>query len=71
MREAVRVVREEFGGAAPSMMALASRVGPHGSLQFGYRIIHRAIRAGMLRVDSDHPDAAKKGMGAIVEGDRA
>lgn len=31
------------------MAACAAYVGPHGSLRHGYRTVHRAIRAGLVR----------------------
>ena len=33
------------------MMDLARAVGPHGSLQYGYAIVHRAIASGLLRTE--------------------
>lgn len=31
------------------MVVVASKVGPNGSLKYGYRTVHRAIRAGLVR----------------------
>ncbi len=32
-----------------AMMHSARYVGPHGSLSYGYRSVHRAIKAGLVR----------------------
>lgn len=31
------------------MLRAARRVGPHGSTRYGYRAVHRAIAAGLVR----------------------
>lgn len=57
---------DEAGGALPSMLAGAEAVGPHGSRRYGYDIVHRAIRAGLVRVDALHYAASRTGRGALV-----
>ena len=32
-----------------AILPVAEAIGPHGSRQYGYRTVHRAIRAGMIR----------------------
>ncbi len=56
----------DCGGSIPSMKQGAEAVAPNGSLSFGYRTVHRAIAAGKVRVDPDHPMASKYGHGALV-----
>lgn len=34
-----------------AMLAAARAVGPNGSLNYGYRTVHRAIKAGLVRAD--------------------
>jgi len=34
-----------------AILPIARRVGPHGSVQFGYRVVHRAIKAGIIRAE--------------------
>lgn len=46
MQEAARYVRANPGCA---ILPVAEAVGPHGSRQYGYRTVHRAIRAGLIR----------------------
>jgi len=48
MREAVEFVRLHPGCA---ILPVAKAVGPHGSRRYGYRIVHRAIRAGLICAD--------------------
>jgi hypothetical protein len=63
---AARQIVQWRGGAMPSMLALAESVGPHGSIRYGYAIVHRAIRAGLLAIDPRHPLRAPSGHGAVV-----
>ena len=51
---------------APSMLEIAHRVGPNGSLCYGYRTVHRCLAAGLVTLDPRHPDASKRGKGAVV-----
>jgi len=46
---------------------LATSVGPNGSSQYGYRIVNRCIRKGLItRPDPDHEQANPHGAGAIT-----
>lgn len=45
MLDAVRYVARNRGCA---ILPVADHVGPNGSRQFGYRTVHRAIRAGLI-----------------------
>lgn len=40
----------EYVRAVPActMVEVARHVGPHGSTKFGYRVVHRAISAGIV-----------------------
>jgi len=50
----------------PSMNQLAKHVGPNGSQDYGYRIINRCIRKGLIcHPDSEDEDANPHGRGAI------
>jgi len=66
MAAAVQYVRH-CGGAATCMLEVAEAIGPHGSRQYGYAAVHRAIRAGLLRLDPLDPAASPHGLGAVVE----
>lgn len=68
MHEAVQKV--DSSGPYPSKNALAKRVGPHGSQNYGYRIVNRCKSKGLLAVDSEHPDATPSGNGAVVLTDK-
>lgn len=46
MRQAAAYVRANPGCA---ILPVAEWVGPHGSRQYGYRTVHRAIKAGLIR----------------------
>lgn len=48
MRAAEAYVRA-FPGATP--LEVATSVGPHGSRQYGYRAVWRAVAAGLIRAD--------------------
>jgi hypothetical protein len=45
MQAAVSYVRSHPGCA---ILPVAVAVGPHGSTQYGYKTVHRAISAGLL-----------------------
>lgn len=64
MRAAVRIVSDE--GPAQSKKWVAERVGPHGSLRYGYRTVDRALRAGLLSMQVGHPAAEPRAIGALV-----
>lgn len=65
MRAAV-VATARNGDVFPSKNALAVRVGPNGSQDYGYRIVNRCIRKGLISYpDPDHPAAEPHGSGAI------
>lgn len=51
MRLAVDYVRQHPGCA---ILPVAKAVGPHGSLKYGYRIVHRAIKAGLIKATRTH-----------------
>lgn len=48
MAEALEYVRRNPGTA---ILPVAEYVGPHGSRAYGYRTVHRCIRAGLIRAD--------------------
>jgi len=53
-------------GPAQSKNEIAKAVGPNGSQQFGYRLVNRAIRAGLLtHPQPEHEAANPHGDGAI------
>jgi len=35
------------------ILPVAEEVGPHGSRQYGYAIVHRAIKAGLIKAVKD------------------
>lgn len=53
MRAAANYVRRNSGCA---ILPVAEYVGPHGSRRYGYAIVDRAIRAGLIAaaVDPNH-----------------
>jgi len=54
-------------GAAQSKNEIAKAVGPNGSQRYGYEIVNRAIRAGLLtRPDPEHDAANPHGRGAVT-----
>ena len=53
-------------GAMPSKNQVARAVGPHGSQDYGYRIVNRCRRKGLIEIDADHEDANPHGRGAVV-----
>lgn len=53
-------------GYYQSRNQLAISVGPHRSQDYGYRIVNRCIRKGLLDVDQDHDGANPHGDGAVV-----
>jgi len=67
MRAALRYVK--WNGPYASKNRLAQVVGPHGSADYGYRIVNRCI-GSLLTVDSEHPDASPRGKGAVCLTDR-
>jgi hypothetical protein len=49
-----------------SKKELAEHVGPNGSTDYGYRIVERCIRKGLIsRPDPEHDNANPHGQGAI------
>jgi len=64
--EALYQVIECFDGAAPSIKSVAERIGPYGSLKYGYATVHRCIDRGLLRRDPKHPESSAHGWGAVV-----
>ena len=54
-----------------SKKELAEAVGPNGSTDYGYRIVDRCIRKGLItRPDPDHDKANPHGRGAIYATDK-
>lgn len=53
-------------GPLASKNQLAIKVGPNGSQDYGYRIVNRCLRDGLLTVDSDHEVANPHGLGAVI-----
>ena len=68
MRSAVSLT--ESYGALPSMNALAKKVGPNGSQDYGYRIVKRCLKKDLLELDADHDGATPQGRGAVVVTDK-
>jgi len=69
MRAALRLVDQ--AGPVQSKKWIAERVGPNGSLKYGYRIVNRCISAGVLSwPDSDHKAANPHGSGAVTVTDK-
>ena len=53
-----------------SKKELAEHVGPNGSTDYGYRIVERCIRKGLIsRPDDEHPNANPHGLGAVYATD--
>jgi len=65
MHYALRYVRDH-DGAVSSAFELARAVGPNGSAQYGYEIVGRCVKAGLLAYDPDHLKAAANSNGAVV-----
>lgn len=66
MRQALLIVHGA-DGALGCMLDLAEAVGPHGSRRYGYEIIKRCFRAGLLALDPVHPSRrGRRGCGAVV-----
>lgn len=68
MHSAVKIIGRY--GPKASMNQLAITVGPHGSQDYGYRIVNRCLRKGLLKVHPGHPDASPHGRGAVVLTDK-
>jgi hypothetical protein len=49
-----------------SMNRLAKAVGPNNSQDYGYRIVHRCRKKGLIDLEENHPDATPNGRGAVV-----
>lgn len=63
MHVAVRAVaRRDWA----SMNELAKHVGPNGSQDYGYRVVNRCRKKGLIELDPDHPDATPQGRGAVT-----
>lgn len=69
MHDAARAVVRS--GPYASMNQLAIAVGPNGSQRFGYEIVKRARRAGLIELDADHPQKTPQARGAVVETQKA
>jgi len=50
MQEAVAFVADNPGCC---ILPVAEEVGPYGSRQYGYAIVHRAIKAGLIQAAKD------------------
>jgi hypothetical protein len=44
----VRAICLTGDGRPVAVIDVARRIGPHGSLMYGYQTIHRAVRAGLV-----------------------
>ena len=53
-----------------SKNALAKKVGPNGSQDYGYQIVNRCIRKNLLAVHPQHDAANPHGKGAVVLTDK-
>lgn len=53
-----------YAGEGRAIIDVASRVGPNGSLKFGYQIVHRAIKAGIVRTAPPLP--GRRGMTIVA-----
>lgn len=63
MHQAVKAASERVW---QSKKELAEHVGPNGSTQYGYNIVNRCIRKGLIcRPDPDHSEANPHGRGAV------
>jgi hypothetical protein len=59
------------GRVYQSKKELAETVGPNGSTDYGYRIVDRCIRKGLItRPDPEHDEANPHGAGAITISDK-
>lgn len=47
-----------------AIIDVAELVGPHGSLKFGYEIVERAVRAGIVKVVPPLP--GRRGMSVVA-----
>lgn len=54
----------------PSMNQLAQHVGPNSSQDYGYRIVNRCRKKGLIELDPDHPEATPQGRGAVLITDK-
>lgn len=57
-------------GVVQSMNVIAKAVGPHGSQDYGYRIVNRCKSKGLLAIDAEHDAANPHGRGAVVLTDK-
>lgn len=57
-------------GPYQSKNALATAVGPHGSSDYGYRIVNRCVSKDLLELDADHSAASPHGRGALLLTDK-
>lgn len=64
MHAAVSLVNKR--GPMASKNRLAKAVGPNGSQDYGYRIVDRCIRKGLLEVKNGHEEATPGSLGAVV-----
>jgi len=64
MHKALRILQAR--GTQSSMNQLAIAAGPNNSQDYGYRIVHRCRRKGLLEIDPDHEKAAAGSRGAVV-----
>ena len=64
MHQAVKAANDTVW---PSRNQLAKAVGPNGSQKYGYDIVNRCIRKGLIsRPDASHEQATPQGSGAIT-----
>lgn len=53
-----------YAGEGRAIIDVAAKVGPQGSLQYGYATVNRAIKAGIVRVAPPLP--GRRGMTIVA-----
>lgn len=69
MIEAVKYVNKS-GGSVPSKNQVATKVGPHGSSQYGYQTVNRCLDRNLLVLNRYSEDAEPRGKGAVEVTDK-
>ena len=49
---------------------LAKKVGPHGSQDYGYRIVNRLVKKNLVALHPEHEDASPGSRGAVILTDK-
>jgi len=68
MHHAVKLVGSR--GPYRAMNPLAIAVGPNGSQDYGYRVVKRCIKKGLIALHPDHEAAAPGSRGAVILTDK-